>query len=238
VQQQAPLLPDWPKNRPMAMPSADACGLAGPPEYSEAPGTAFHDQATEVLEVSRTLTDEQKAIARFWSDDPMLSPTPPGHWVSIILDIARRDELPADRLADALARLGIAVSDAFIACWQAKYQFDLVRPVTYIRRHIAPGFEPLLITPPFPEYPSGHSTQSGAAATVLTAILGDNFAFEDGTHVDDGLPVRQFASFSAAAEEAAISRLYGGIHFRAAIENGLAQGTCVGEFVNRLVTFK
>lgn len=238
VQQQAPLLPDWPKNRPMAMPSADACGLSGPPEYSEAPASEFHAQAVEVYESVRNLTAEQKLIARFWSDDPMLSPTPPGHWIAILLEITERDDLPADRLADALARLGIAVSDAFIACWQAKYQFDLIRPVTYIRRHIDPSFEPLLITPPFPEYPSGHSTQSGAAASVLTAIFGDNFAFDDVTHVDDGLPMRTFPSFHAAAEEAAISRLYGGIHFRAAIENGLSQGECVGEFVNRLVTFQ
>lgn len=238
VQQQAPLLPDWPKNRPMAMPSADACGLPGPPDYSEAPGSAFHAEAVEVVDVARALTEEQKLIARFWSDDPMLSPTPPGHWVSILLDIARRDNLPADRLADALARLGMAVSDAFISCWHAKYQFDLLRPVTYIRHQIDPAFEPLLTTPPFPEYPSGHSTQSGAAASVLTALFGENFAFDDATHADDGLPVRHFASFRAAADEAAISRLYGGIHFRAAIEDGLTQGLCVGEQVNRLVTFK
>ncbi len=238
VQQQAPLLPSWASNRPMAMARADACGLAAPPAYSEEPGSPFHIEAVEVYETVRNLTPEQKIIARFWSDDPMLSPTPPGHWISILLEIADRDALPVDRLADALARLGIAISDAFIACWQTKYQYDLLRPVTYIRRVIDKDWEPLLITPPFPEYPSGHSSQSGAAAAVLTAIFGENFSFDDATHEDDGLPVRSFPSFAAAADEAAVSRLYGGIHFRSAIERGLEQGACVGAAVNRLVTFQ
>ena len=134
--------------------------------------------------------------------------------------------------------LGVALADSFIGCWNAKFKYDLVRPVTYIRRLIDAKWEPPLITPPFPEYPSGHSTQSGAAAVVLTGLLGEDFAFEDRTHEADGLPARSFASFWAAAEEAGISRLYGGIHFRAAIVNGLDQGRCVGAYVNALKTRK
>lgn len=137
---------------------------------------------------------------------------------------------------DLLARLGIAMADAFIGCWHAKYEFDLIRPVTYIRRLIEPEWQPILITPPFPEYPSGHSTQSGAAAAVLTAHFGEGFAFEDATHVDEGLGVRSYADFEAAAEEAAMSRLYGGIHFRAAIERGLEQGYCIGAHATALKT--
>jgi membrane-associated phospholipid phosphatase len=110
--------------------------------------------------------------------------------------------------------------------------------VTYIRKLIDPSFQPLLITPPFPEYPSGHSTQSGAAATVLTAILGDAFAFEDATHVDDGMAARSFTSFWQAANEAGFSRLYGGIHFRAAIVDGLVQGRCIGDQINALKTIR
>jgi hypothetical protein len=229
--QQAPLLPAWGRNRPFVLASGADCGLPPPPAFSTDPGSAFHAEALEVHQTSQTLTEEQKIIARFWSDDPMLSPTPPGHWVTIVLDIADRDALPAARTAHALATLGIAVSDGFIACWDAKYRYDLLRPVTYIRAHIDPAWQPLLITPPFPEYPSGHSTQSGAAAAVLAALFGDPFPFEDATHQDDGLPVRSFASFADAAQEAAISRLYGGIHFRAAIDQGLAQGDCVGRAV-------
>jgi membrane-associated phospholipid phosphatase len=133
-------------------------------------------------------------------------------------------------------RLGIAMADSFIACWQAKYEYDLVRPVTYIRRVIDPKWEALLVTPPFPEYPSGHSMQSAAAAEVLTQAFGENFAFEDATHSADGLPPRSFPSFWAAAEEAAISRLYGGIHFRAAIERGLEKGRCIAAYTTALST--
>ncbi|MEH7829524.1 vanadium-dependent haloperoxidase [Gemmobacter denitrificans] len=236
VQQQAPLLPDWGKQRPFAMPEGNACPLPPPPAYSEDPGSPFHAEAVEVLETVRNLTDDQKIIARFWSDDPMLSPTPPGHWVTILLDISDREGLDAPALADALARLGIAVADAFIGCWYTKYDYDLLRPVTYIRRVIDPAFEPILITPPFPEYPSGHSTQSGAAAAVLTALFGEAYAFVDATHEDDGLAPRHFTSFAAAAEEAAMSRLYGGIHFRSAIERGLDQGACIGAHANGLKT--
>ncbi|MFN4057627.1 MAG: vanadium-dependent haloperoxidase [Roseinatronobacter sp.] len=234
--QQAPLLPQWGNVRPFAMTGSAPCGLPPPPAYSTDPGSAFHKAAREVYDVSKSLTDEQKLIARFWSDDPMLSPTPPGHWISMLIDIADRDGLELPVLANALARLGIGMADAFIACWRVKYEYDLLRPVTYIRRHIDPTWEPFLITPPFPEYPSGHSTQSGAAAGVLTAIFGPDFAFDDRTHEDDGLGVRRFASFDEAAREAAVSRLYGGMHYRFGNEAGLDQGACVAAFTNALVT--
>jgi hypothetical protein len=235
-QQQMPLLPDWGQNRSFAMPDGEACRLPPPPAYSEAPDSAFYAEALEVYDVTRVLTDEQKLIARFWSDDPMLSSTPPGHWIDIALGALESEAAPIDRQVDVMARLGIGVADGFIANWQAKYEYNLLRPVTYIRRVIDPAWTPLLITPPFPEYPSGHSTQSGAAATVLTALFGEGFAFEDDTHVDDGLPVRPYESFWQAAEEAGISRLYGGIHFRSAIALGLDQGRCVGAFTNTLIT--
>jgi hypothetical protein len=234
--QQTPLLPLWGQNRPFAMPSAAACGLPPPPAYSEDPASAFFAEAQDVYDTAKGLSEDQIRIARFWSDDAMLSPTPPGHWVQIALRQLDRQEGDLVQHVDVLARLGIAVADAFIACWDSKYAYDLLRPVTYIRRFIDPKFEPLLNTPPFPEYPSGHSTQSAAAAAVLTAIWGPDYAFDDDTHADDGLPARSFASFQAAAEEAALSRLYGGIHFRAAIERGLEQGRCVGAFAAALQT--
>ena len=234
--QQAPLLPGWGQNRPFAMPSAAVCSLPPHPDYDEAAGSAFYLAAQEVVEVSRALTAEQKLIARFWSDDPMLSPTPAGHWISILITIIDRNALTVEAAAAALAKMGVAQADAFIACWATKFDYNLLRPVTYIKRHIDPKWEPLLITPPFPEYPSGHSTQSGAASTVLTTIFGDEFAFDDTTHVDDGLPVRSFPSFAAAAQEAAMSRLYGGIHYRFGNEMGLQQGRCVGAFAAALKT--
>ena len=235
-QQQLPLLPGWGRNRPFVMPDGAACALPAPPEYSEDPASAFYREALEVVEVKKALSDEQKAIARFWSDDPMLSPTPPGHWIAIAMQIIERDAIPLDRAVEALALVGIAVADGFIGCWNAKYDHDLLRPLTYIRRVFDKKWEALLITPPFPEYPSGHSTQSGAAAVVLARVFGENFAFSDETHADDGIAARDFPSFWAAAEEAGISRLYGGIHFRAAIDRGLDQGKCIGAMVNTLQT--
>jgi hypothetical protein len=234
--QQAPLLPSWGKNRTFAMPDGAVCDLPPPPAYSVDMASEFYKQADEVYQTSKTLTPEQKAIARFWSDDPMLSPTPPGHWVSIALQIFDHDKVGAAKQADVLARLGMAISDGFIGCWYSKYEYDLIRPVTYIKKNIDPKFETLLITPPFPEYPSGHSTQSGAAAAVMTQAFGEGFAFSDSTHVQDNIPTRTFKSFDEAAKEAAVSRLYGGIHFRAAIDRGLTQGACIGKYVNALKT--
>ena len=235
-QQQVPLLPDWGNNRSFAMPNGASCPLPAPPPYSEDPASAFYREALEVYETTKSLTPEQKAIARFWSDDPMLSPTPPGHWIFIANDILEREKAGLEKTAEVMMRLGVALADAFIGCWNAKFAHDLLRPVTYIRRVIDPKWEPLLITPPFPEYPSGHSTQSGAAAAVLTAIFGQGFAFTDRTHERDGLAPRSFPSFDAAAEEAAISRLYGGIHFRSGIMQGLDQGRCIGQHAVALRT--
>lgn len=235
VLQQAPLLPTWGQNRTFAMP-ADACPIAPPLAYSEDPTSPFYLQAKEVVDVKATLTKDQIATARFWADDAMLSTTPPGHWISIAMQILDRDHADLGTSADVMARLGIGMADGFIGTWKAKYDYNLLRPITYIRRTIDPKWESLLNTPPFPEYPSGHSVQSGAAATVLTAIYGDGFAFTDATNVADGPKARDYPDFWMAANEAGISRLYGGIHFRAAIENGLDQGRCIGAFAAGLET--
>ena len=234
--QQTPLLPGWGTNRPFAMPAGTTCSLPPPPDYSEEPGSEFYAQAQEVIDFKAGLTPEQTAIARFWADDAMLSMTPPGHWVAIAMQVMDRDQAPLETRVEVLAQLGIAVADGFIGCWQAKFDYNLLRPITYIRRVMDPKWEPLLLTPPFPEYPSGHSVQSAAAAVVLTAYFGADFAFDDESRSEDGLPPRSFPSFWAAAEEAALSRLYGGIHFRAAIDLGLDQGRCIGAYAAALQT--
>jgi hypothetical protein len=235
-QQQMPLLPNWGKNRPFAMPEGAVCPLPPPLEYSEEPTSAFYKDALETYQTGKSLTDDQKAIAFFWTDDAMASPTPAGHWSSILLQIAEHDHLPLEKHVDALARLGVAMADAFIGCWHEKYRYDLVRPMTYIRKMIAPDWVPFLLTPPFPEYPSGHSTLSAAAATVLASVIGDPYSFTDHTRERDAAIPRSVDSFWAAAEEAEISRLYGGIHFRAAIERGFEQGRCIGAYALALKT--
>jgi hypothetical protein len=236
VLQQAPLLPDWGKNRPFAMPSATDCPIADPTPFSEDAGSQFYAEAMQVCDTGNKLTPEQTAIARFWSDDAMLSFTPPGHWTAIMNQVATEKGLDLTAHVEALARMGVAMADAFIGCWAAKYRFDTIRPVTYIQKVIDPKWAPILTTPPFPEYPSGHSVQSAAAAALLTALFGDNYGFTDQSPTPDGSKQRSFASFNAAADEAAISRLYGGIHFLPAIENGKALGRCIAGHSIALVT--
>ena len=132
---------------------------------------------------------------------------------------------------EAYTFTAIALSDAFISCWDEKYRSNLIRPETVINRHVDEDWTPALQTPPFPEYTSGHSVISRAAAIALTSIFGENFSFDDTTEEEYGLPMRSFTSFKNASEEAAVSRLYGGIHYRPAIDNGVKQGEEVGDFI-------
>ena len=237
AQQQAPLLPDWGRARPFAMPTGASCDLPPPLEYSADKDSAFYREALEVRDTNAQLSDEQKAIARFWSDDAMLSTTPPGHWIQIAFQIFDKEATPIDREVDLLARLSVVIADAFISCWTTKYEFDLVRPVTYIRANIDPAFTPILITPPFPEYPSGHSTAVRRGGRSADQVLRRQLRLRGRlARRATGLPPRKFASFRAAAHEAGISRLYGGIHFRTAIERGLDQGRCVAAYANALKT--
>jgi membrane-associated phospholipid phosphatase len=146
-------------------------------------------------------------------------------------------------LADAVkihALIAAGLRDAFISCWEAKYRINLLRPKTYIRDYLGePDWDEIIVTPPFPEYPSGHSMGSGCSALILTTWFGDNIAFTDSTHNDEpGLRNRQFSSFNDAANEAAISRIYGGIHFRTACENGLEQGRLVANVVLSTIQFE
>lgn len=227
------LQPRWGGNRTFVVSSASACPAEPHTPYSEDPGSLFHAEAIEGYDTVTGLTAEQLAIARFWADDPGVTATPPGHSVGILTQLLRETNAGLATGAQAYARLGMAVADAFVCCWHVKYATNLLRPVTYIRRRIDAGWLSPVTTPPFPEYPSGHSVQSAAAAEVLRTIFGVR-AFTDRTHEERGLGARTFASFDDAATEAAISRLYGGIHFRPAIEFGLDQGRCIGQAVNRL----
>jgi hypothetical protein len=232
---QPALLPYWGENRTFMPGSGDACMPEAPPAYSEDVASTFYAEAMEVYETSQNLTAEQTEIALFWSDDPGKTATPPGHTISILTQLLQQEEASLAFAAEAYAKLGIAVADSFIGCWKAKYEYNLVRPVTYIQQSIEETWMPVLSTPPFPEYPSGHSVQVGAAEIVLTGLFGDAYTFTDGTHNSLGLAARSFESFTVMAEEAALSRLYGGIHFRSAVELGLDQGRCIGEKVDALI---
>ena len=235
--------PNWMRIRPFVMDSASQFRPQPPYPYDTVKTSAFMRDAIEVYETGRTLTAEQRNIAAFWDCNPYVMHvqghtmfatkkiTQGGHWMGIVALVARQASADAMRSAEAYARTAIAIADGFISVWDEKYRSAVIRPESVINRYIDEGWEPLLQTPPFPEYTSGHSGISTAAAQVLTDQFGPSVAFVDSTEAEFGLPVRSFTSFEQAAAEAAISRLYGGIHYRRAIEQGVIQGRQVGKYV-------
>jgi len=232
-----PLQPYWGNVRPFMAINVDDLLPIPPPTYSTDVNSDFYAEAREVYEVVNNLTYEQKVIAEFWSDDPGNTATPPGHSYSIMMQVLSDAGFNLAQTAEVYAKLGMGLHDAFVSCWKAKYHYNLVRPITYIHNHIDTTWSIILATPPFPEYTSGHSVQAGATAQILTDLLGDNYSFMDRTHIGrtdiDGSP-RYFASFYDFANEASISRLYGGIHYRSGIDIGLEQGLRIGENIATL----
>lgn len=222
--------PWWGTLRPFALKSAAECPTLPPVPWSTSPRSPLHAEARRVYDVGRALTEEQYQTVLYWADNPGQSGTPMGHWMAIGSQLVNQLDLSTEQAAEMFVLMTLAQADAFIAIWHEKYRLNMIRPVTYIRRYIDSTWTPAIVTPPFSEYPSGHSGQSAAAATVLTALLGA-VAFEDSTNLALGHPVRRFKSFQEAADEAAESRLYRGIHFPMGNENGKALGRCVGRVV-------
>lgn len=228
-----PLQPNWGNNRPFA-PSLAACAPPPPPGYSEEAASQLYREALEVVAAVRAITPAERETAQYWADDPSSSATPAGHWVAIATGLLQAGEADLAFAAEAYARLGMALNDAFISCWATKFRELYVRPITYVQRVIdaewnEPRLTDPLLTPPFPEYTSGHSVVSAAAATVLSALFGEQTVFVDDFHIGRGFGSRTYSSFWEAAEEAAYSRLVGGIHFRSGIEHGVSEGRCVAE---------
>ncbi len=235
--------PQWNKLRCWAM---DTCNQFMPPRphaYSLAKGSPYEKELDEVYQVGKNLDKAKQDIAYFWDDNAFVmnvsghvmyaskKMTPGGHWLAIAQTVARQKKLNMMRTVEAYALTSFALSDGFISCWDEKYRSKTIRPETVINKSIDPKWTPFLQTPPFPEYPSGHSVISTAAATVLTNLMGDNVSFTDSTEFQYGHGVRSFKSFRMAADEASMSRLYGGIHYRSALTNGQLEGEKVGKWV-------
>jgi len=240
--------PHWNKIRPFVIDSASQFRPTPPPPFSMEEDSDFYKEVREVYDISNEITSkgdesEEVAIAQFWDCNPYVSVTrghlmfatkkitPGAHWIGIAKIASKNSNADFAKTVYTYTKTSIAIADAFISCWDEKYRSNLIRPETLINKHFDDSWEPILQTPPFPEYTSGHSVVSGAAATALTSIYGDGFSFDDDTEVPYGLPVRSFNSFREAADEAAISRMYGGIHYRAAVEIGVRQGRSLGQFV-------
>ena len=227
-----PLEPYWGTLRPLVAADAD-CPSPAPVPYDETPGSAFYEQGMAVADTVANLTEEQFATALYWRDRPGTSYLPVGHWVRIAAGVMGADNAGDLSLVEAstvYAALGVAAYDGFIANWAQKYATNVLRPITYLRIVLDPMWRSRVTTPPFPAYPSGHSTGSSTAATVLTALLGEE-PFTDTAGEFEGYAPRTYPSFAAAADEASISRLYGGIHFPMDLAAGKQQGACIGSLV-------
>jgi membrane-associated phospholipid phosphatase len=220
--------PYWGQVRPFVLKKWNECAVPEPPFYATDSSSVLYQDAKLVRDTRANMTPEHRAIAFYWADNAGESGTPVGHWISIASQMVAERHLSGNDAARLMMLTAYAQADAFIAAWGYKFQYSLIRPRMFIRRVIDSTWEPLIPTPPFPEYPSAHSTQSAAAATVLGAMIGDSVAFEDSTDVSIGNGVRHFESFRAAAHEAGESRIYGGIHFPYGNMGGRALGECIG----------
>ena len=235
--------PNWHTLRPFILDSASQFRPVEPELLDTSSGSSYFKNAMDVYNVVNSKNKEQVEIAKFWDCNPNISVTqghvtyfqqkisPGGHWLNIASMALEKNKAPIEKSAKVLSTLAIAIADGFINCWEAKFHYNTIRPETIINRYIDKDWRPLLQTPPFPEYPSGHSVVSGASAVILTKVFGDNYAYTDSTEVPFGMPPRSYKSFSEAAREASISRMYGGIHYLPALNNGLEEGRKIGEYV-------
>lgn len=236
--------PSWNKIRPFVIDSAQQFQPPFPTKVDMTnKNSPFYLEVMEVYNAVKNSNNEQIEIANFWDCNPYKlnvtghvmhatkKITPGGHWINIVGVACKMKKEDLQTAAKAYALVSISLADGFISCWDEKYRSNYVRPESIINEYVDQEWMPLLQTPPFPEYTSGHSVISSASAVAMTYLFGDNFAFEDDTEIEFGLPARKFNSFYHASDEAAVSRLYGGIHFRPAIDNGVKQGKALGQYI-------
>lgn len=236
-----PMQPTWGKNRTMLVGNA-AMTIPAIIPYSTQVTSSYFAQYLEVYTKNKSLTQEEKEISIWWADDPSETFTPPGHSYSLARTAIKADKANLAKSAEALARVGIAVNDAFINCWKCKFTYNNQRPYNYVRYFIDPNWTPFWPAPPFPGFVSGHATQSAATAIVLSDLFGDSFAFTDDSHVSRirdtkrgvDFKARSYKSFWETAEESAYSRFLGGIHTRQDNDTGLREGRKVGQNINGL----
>ena len=235
--------PYWSLILPLAVDSASQISCPKPPLYDTSRNSEFFKNVNEVYTISKTFTDSQRTIATYWDDNPFVTKhsghlmfgnkkvTPVGHWIGITTIACKIKNTDAIETAKTYVLTSVAMYDVIITCWKEKFRSQVIRPITVINENIDRYWEPFLQTPPFPEHPSGHSGISASAATVLTKLFGDNFKFEDTSDLEYIGMRRNFQSFMQAANEASISRVYGGIHYHSGVDAGALQGREVGEYV-------
>jgi hypothetical protein len=237
-----PLHPFWGNNRTF-IPANSIIPVPAIVPYSNDPSSAYYKLYNDVYVKNKILTDAEKNIAAWWADDPSETFSPPGHSYNLTTIAIKNANASLAKAAEAYARTGMAVADAFINCWKAKVTYFNERPSSFVRANIDATWKQYWPEPPFPAFPSGHSTQGAAAATVLTDVFGDNFSFSDNSHTGEWryVPVavqlnftRSFNSFWDMAVECAYSRFLGGIHTVQDNQTGLDEGKLIGQNVNKL----
>ena len=237
------LEPHWNVLRPMIMKTCSQFSPAEKLKYSPSKGSVFHKNVMEVYTISKKMDSSKKKIALYWDDNPNSSVieghltyfvhkiSPGGHWMKIAGQACKQKNISLAKTAQAYTLTSIAIYEAFIGCWDEKYKTNLIRPITVINNIIDEKWEPMIQTPPFPEFTSGHAVTSNAAASVLTILLGDNFSFTDETETPFGHKPKTFRSFNEAAAESSISRVYAGIHYPETARISIQQGQRIGKYV-------
>ena len=238
--------PNWRIIRPMIIDSSDQFIPPQLTAFSTDTTSNFYHLVQEVYRISKDTGARgayERTIANFWDCNPFNVVTsghmmigvkkisPGGHWLDIAGIAAGVAGLDFDKTVEVQTLVAVTLMDAFIACWDAKYKTNRLRPETYINRYMDTKWQPLLQTPPFPEYTSGHSVISTASAEVLSYLLGERLDYTDNAEELFDVQPRSFHSFREAAEEAAISRLYGGIHYRDGVTSGQVQGKALGTYI-------
>ncbi len=232
---QHPVAPYWMNNRSFISGSTDNSQPTAHLPFSTDTESEFYGQAMDVYnQVTNLNTDEERTIAEYWADDPFATCTPSGHTFNILSQLLSESNSTLEKTAVGIAMMSVAENDAFISCWKSKYDYVLLRPVTYIQEYIDPAFETVIGTPPFPAYTSGHSAEIGAGTKVLIHLFTDesgDYEFTDLSQMQYGFSARSFDNFYDMANECALSRFYGGIHYEMDNSKGLDLGFAVGDAV-------
>ncbi len=243
--------PHWSEIRTLVMDSASQFMPERPLKFDPLnKSSEYYNALMHVKNTVDSLTAEQKAIADFWDDNPFKLNvvghvqygtkkfSPPGHWMNIVGIIGEKQQADFSTTVYAYAETSIALFDAFISCWDEKYRSVYIRPETVINKYYNPEWQPYIQTPPFPEYTSGHAAISAASAEVMTNIFGDNISYTDSSELEFGIPNRTFTSVREAANEASISRVYGGIHYTYSCNAGAKEGKALGDLVVQRLRMK
>lgn len=235
-----PISPYWGNNRPFIAANVGAVVPVAPTAFSTDPSSDFYKAAMVVYNQVKNNTADQVAITKFWADDPFNTCTPAGHTFNIMIQLLKENNATLEKASVAFAKLSIAENDAFISCWKGKYQYNMIRPVSYIKKYIDPTFATVIGTPAFPAYTGGHSYESGAGSMIFINMFTDgsgSYSFTDYSQLQYGFAARTYTNFNDIANECANSRLYGGIHYDADNQEGLRLGRLVGDNVNKMIAW-